>query len=334
MNETAKQELEQLLKWGSPREVNTKNGPRILRKAKPTESFWAIWRNNDAQRRLKSAGISVGKNDYGDGDWEVCWWQQLTAEIITERKNAIESSRATDADIQIPCPEGLAYLPFQKAGIRYCLAKFGLLDPLKRTTMGHAKRNLQEDTESTGSGTIKFSLGSTSGSQGKGIEDLKRNSQRSGLEKESIGSDSGKNARSGHSGEASCSVKGGESEARNQLQRRERPTTNTDSDSRRSDPETDGIHSGIRGQNLRTQHGSQSSEQLQNRLCESGYNDSSGVGRSSPRGDEQVGSGQQEDSGSSSTRMECYSSETRKGGNTGPFVARQSGVMICDEMGL
>ncbi len=334
MNETAKQELEQLLKWGSPREVNTKNGPRILRKAKPTEPFWSIWRNNDAQRRLKSVGISVGKNDYGDGDWEVCWWQPLSAAVVTERKVAIEASRATDANIEIPCPEGLAYLPFQKAGIRYCLAKFGLLDPLRRAPMGHAKRNLQEDTESTGSGTIKFSLGSTSGSQGKGIEDLKRNSQRSGLEKESLASDSGKNARSCHSGEAYCSVESGESEARNQLQRRERTTENTEPASRRSDPETDGIYSGIRSKNFRAQHGLQSSEQLQNRLCESGHNDRGGVGRSIPRGDEQVGSGQQEDAGSSITRMECHSCETRKGGNTGPFIARQSGVMICDEMGL
>ena len=34
---------------------------------------------------------------------------------------SIVASRATDADIDIPAPEGLAYMPFQKAGIKYAL---------------------------------------------------------------------------------------------------------------------------------------------------------------------------------------------------------------------
>lgn len=32
---------------------------------------------------------------------------------------AVEESRAGDTDIEIPAPKGLAYLPFQKAGIVY-----------------------------------------------------------------------------------------------------------------------------------------------------------------------------------------------------------------------
>ena len=34
-------------------------------------------------------------------------------------KDAVEASRAVDADVDIPAPDGLAYLPFQKAGIVY-----------------------------------------------------------------------------------------------------------------------------------------------------------------------------------------------------------------------
>jgi SWI/SNF-related matrix-associated actin-dependent regulator 1 of chromatin subfamily A len=34
-----------------------------------------------------------------------------------------EASRATDADVDLPCPEGLAYMPFQKAGIAYALGR-------------------------------------------------------------------------------------------------------------------------------------------------------------------------------------------------------------------
>lgn len=36
---------------------------------------------------------------------------------------AIAASRATDADIEIPAPPGLAYMPFQRAGIAYAIAR-------------------------------------------------------------------------------------------------------------------------------------------------------------------------------------------------------------------
>ena len=41
---------------------------------------------------------------------------------------ALEQSRATSADVEIPVPNGLAYLPYQKAGILYALRKFGDVD--------------------------------------------------------------------------------------------------------------------------------------------------------------------------------------------------------------
>jgi len=41
---------------------------------------------------------------------------------LAKKNGAIEASKAADADIEISVPEGLAYLPFQKAGISYALA--------------------------------------------------------------------------------------------------------------------------------------------------------------------------------------------------------------------
>jgi len=41
-----------------------------------------------------------------------------------QKERALEASRAIDAQIDIPCPEGFSYLPFQKAGIAYCLERF------------------------------------------------------------------------------------------------------------------------------------------------------------------------------------------------------------------
>lgn len=40
---------------------------------------------------------------------------------------ALEGSKASDADLNIPCPEGMAYMPFQKAGIAYAADRPGTL---------------------------------------------------------------------------------------------------------------------------------------------------------------------------------------------------------------
>ncbi|MFA5238223.1 MAG: DEAD/DEAH box helicase, partial [Phycisphaerae bacterium] len=44
-------------------------------------------------------------------------------EVIANRDKAIEDSRAVDADIEIPVPEGLEYMPFQRAGIAYAMQR-------------------------------------------------------------------------------------------------------------------------------------------------------------------------------------------------------------------
>lgn len=49
------------------------------------------------------------------------------AEFIEERERAFAASSATDADIDLPVPEGLEYLPFQKAGIAYGLKQPNIL---------------------------------------------------------------------------------------------------------------------------------------------------------------------------------------------------------------
>jgi len=48
-------------------------------------------------------------------------------ELRERRAKSLEMSRASDADIAIPAPEGLAYRPFQKAGVAYALQRDGCL---------------------------------------------------------------------------------------------------------------------------------------------------------------------------------------------------------------
>ena len=47
--------------------------------------------------------------------------------LIEAHQQALTASRAADAGVELPCPEGLAYLPYQRAGIAYALAKSRVL---------------------------------------------------------------------------------------------------------------------------------------------------------------------------------------------------------------
>lgn len=105
------------LKWDDEDlEVNTKIGPRLLRKAFPTPEFYDLWR--DQKQGLKDLGISLGKNPRTN-EWEVCLWRELPKEATAAREAAKAASRATDAVIDVPKPDGLEYLGYQRAGIAF-----------------------------------------------------------------------------------------------------------------------------------------------------------------------------------------------------------------------
>lgn len=107
------------LSWSKPKLVQTKYGMRELLIAEPTPEFWGVWRKQKEQ--LKQEGISVGKNTAGQ--WEVCLWRDPAPETLEEINQRKQESRATDADVHIPAPQGLAYLPYQKAGIAAMLRR-------------------------------------------------------------------------------------------------------------------------------------------------------------------------------------------------------------------
>lgn len=119
-----KQTVEQMLNWSAPKETPTVRGPRLLRVAQPAEPFWRLWRTNNAE--LRGLGLSVGKDVTGF-EWQVKWWQELPEEVVQERAAAVEASRATDVEADLPCPDGLAYMGFQRAGIVYASGRPGTL---------------------------------------------------------------------------------------------------------------------------------------------------------------------------------------------------------------
>lgn len=117
--------IEGLCAWGKPKRVETKRGPRDLRKAQPTEQFHAAW--SEHRLELKDLGVSWSR-DRND-QWELCWWQKPEGadEIVAKREASKAASSAVSADLEVPCPPGLSYLPFQRAGIAYALARTNTL---------------------------------------------------------------------------------------------------------------------------------------------------------------------------------------------------------------
>lgn len=74
-----------------------------------------IWTTKDPAKALRVA-------EYAAPDCRA----EITARTrvaATEAEAAIAASHAKDAEIAIPCPDGLAYLPYQRAGIAYALAR-------------------------------------------------------------------------------------------------------------------------------------------------------------------------------------------------------------------
>lgn len=120
---TTTPDIETLCRWTKEKEVQTKLGPRLLRTARPDESFWAAWAEH--QPALKSAGISLSRDLDDASKWRICWWRHLSPSVIAEREKRVELSKVTNADIFIPKPDGLEYIAFQRGGIQYCLNVFG-----------------------------------------------------------------------------------------------------------------------------------------------------------------------------------------------------------------
>jgi SWI/SNF-related matrix-associated actin-dependent regulator of chromatin subfamily A-like protein 1 len=113
-------DIETITNWSPAKEIQTKNGPRLLRKGEATQTFWSAWKSE--KDALKAQGVSCGRNDR-TGSWEATWWLPVSGATQAARDEAVVASKAASAEIDLPRPAGLDYLPFQKAGIQYALAR-------------------------------------------------------------------------------------------------------------------------------------------------------------------------------------------------------------------
>ena len=102
------------LKWTAPREVQTKRGAKIVTSAPAGPAVFELWRIDG--QALRDLGYSIGE---WQGKAQITRWQDVPEEIKVARQSTKALSRAVDADINVPAPEGLAYLGYQRAGIAF-----------------------------------------------------------------------------------------------------------------------------------------------------------------------------------------------------------------------
>lgn len=109
------------ISWSDPKEVPTQNGPRLMRRASPTLEFIRYYEQNTQQMRL--AGYTLNPDRYTQ-HLVACHWQRIPEAELKARATALEASRGTDAQIDIPCPPGREFRGYQKAGVAYILNAF------------------------------------------------------------------------------------------------------------------------------------------------------------------------------------------------------------------
>lgn len=116
------EEIAKLLPWSKPVQRTTIHGERLFSKAKPDENFWRIWQQRRAE--LIKDGVKVSEWPRQSGKWEATWWQSLAPELIKQRAEALQASRATDAAIEIPAPPGFDYIGYQRAGVNFMANRY------------------------------------------------------------------------------------------------------------------------------------------------------------------------------------------------------------------
>ena len=104
------------LPWSPLRRIPTKSGIRVVCDTPWTPDVAAVISDREVQKRF-GLNVSVFM-----GIAKLSRWRNLNADEVAELNSKIAASCATDSDIEIPCPAGLAYLPYQRAGIAFSLA--------------------------------------------------------------------------------------------------------------------------------------------------------------------------------------------------------------------
>jgi superfamily II DNA or RNA helicase len=122
------------VEWSQPISLNTKRGPRLLRKAPITQAFWRLYRESPEQFKaaFREAGINLGKFRE---QWELSWWSgpDLKFRQIPELQEQDEPEVDLTELPPLVHPEGL--LDFQLTSVQLGVRS---MQRFNRVLLGHA----------------------------------------------------------------------------------------------------------------------------------------------------------------------------------------------------
>jgi superfamily II DNA or RNA helicase len=121
------------VEWSHPMQLNTKRGPRLLKKAPITQQFWKVYGEDKElfKKQMGDAGIQLGK--FRD-EWQLTHWSddQLKFKSIIVSDNPVEAVPELDL-IPLLHPEGL--FEYQQTSVQMGVAS---MNKYNRVLLGHS----------------------------------------------------------------------------------------------------------------------------------------------------------------------------------------------------
>jgi superfamily II DNA or RNA helicase len=121
------------VEWSHPIQLNTKRGPRLLKKAPITQAFWKVYGEDKElfKKQMSDAGIQLGKFRE---EWQLTHWSddQLKFKSIIVSDNPVEEVAELDL-IPLLQPEGL--FEYQQTSVQMGVAS---MNKYNRVLLGHS----------------------------------------------------------------------------------------------------------------------------------------------------------------------------------------------------
>lgn len=119
------EEIERAFAWSTPKEIDTKRGTRLMRKADETPEALSYYQRNRSM--LSAMGVVHGFKWKSETKREFTWWREMPSDVLVKRQESLERSMAIDTHLEVDMPEGMTLRGYQKAGVHFALDRKGTL---------------------------------------------------------------------------------------------------------------------------------------------------------------------------------------------------------------
>jgi superfamily II DNA or RNA helicase len=128
------EDLMQVIEWSHPVQLNTKRGPRIMRKAPIEKEFWDIYtpQRDEFKPALNEAGIQIGK---WREQWQLSWWSDENGRFRSPVSNVSgQITQEPEMDLE-PLRDDSILFQFQKTSVQLGVRSMKLYN---RVLLGHS----------------------------------------------------------------------------------------------------------------------------------------------------------------------------------------------------